>query len=504
VRADLSEAIKEEFDRVNLRERREYRDRKARGDLRRGEEEPTARKVTQALIGNVVQALTGPTLLPASTEPPAWLGGEAPFPPREVLAAANGLLHLPTLEPLPPTPAFFSPNVLGYAFDPDAPAPGAWLDFLRQLWPNDPESVETLQEWFGYCLSADTSQQKMILLVGPRRSGKGTLARVLKGLVGENNVAGPTVSSLTASFGLWPLLGKTVAIVSDARLSGRSDATVLTERLLSISGEDTLTVDRKHLPPVHAKLPTRFLILTNELPRVQDPSGALAGRMLTLRLTESFYGREDPGLTGRLLAELPGILLWAVEGWRRLRDRGHFRQPESGRELLDHLEDLGSPIGAFIREWCVVGPDRQVAKADLYQRWSEWCAAERREPPGTPPRSGGTCSPPSRASAPASPGKRGGGRTSTRGSACSCPEWQGWQPLPSLHRGGEQGGGLGCAIESTPCLPCHPRPPEPRGKNISREYRGRAIACQGRGLGAPPGRRGGGRPGPLREGEPPC
>jgi putative DNA primase/helicase len=239
-----------------------------------------------------------------------------------------------------------------------------------------------VQEWFGYSLLPDTRQQKMLLLVGPKRSGKGTIGRVLKGLVGEKNVAGPTLSSLATSFGLSPLLGKTVAVISDARLSGRTDANVITERLLAISGEDWLTVDRKHLPAVDVKLPTRFVILTNELPRMNDASGALAGRLLLLRLTKSFYGKEDPALTARLLDELPGILLWAVEGWRRLQDRKHFLQPESGRELLGHLEDLASPIGAFIRECCEVGQDQQVAKAELYERWKRWCEQGGREHPG--------------------------------------------------------------------------------------------------------------------------
>ena len=382
VRANLCEAIKAEFDRVNLLELKDFQQRKKDGGLRRGDEVPTARKVTQGLVGNVMQALTGQTVLPASTRQPAWLGGTGPFPADEVLAAVNGLIHLPSLKFRPPTPNFFSPNVLDYPFDTTAPHPADWLAFLNQLWPGDRQSVETLQEWFGYCLLPDTCQQKMLLLVGPKRSGKGTIARVLKGLVGENNIAGPTLSSLATSFGLWPLLGKTVGIVSDARLSGRTDITVITERLLSISGEDTLTVDRKHLPPVHVKLPTRFMILTNELPKASDSSGALAGRMLLLRLTESFYGREDEGLTQRLVAELPGILLWAIEGWRQLRGRRHFNQPDSGRELLGHLEDLASPIGAFIRECCVVGAERQVAKADLYQGWMAWCQRSGREHPG--------------------------------------------------------------------------------------------------------------------------
>jgi putative DNA primase/helicase len=169
------------------------------------------------------------------------------------------------------------------------------------------------------------------------------------------------------------LLGKSVAIVSDARLSGRTDVTVVVERLLSISGEDAQTVDRKHMTPVTTKLSVRFVVMTNELPRLSDPSGALVGRLVVLRQALSWYGREDTGLTDRLLGELPGILLWAIEGWQRLRERGHFVQPESGRRLVGDMEDLASPVGAFVRECCELGPGYQASARDLWERWQEWC-----------------------------------------------------------------------------------------------------------------------------------
>src|SRR5262249_16435837 len=146
---------------------------------------------------------------------------------------------------------------------------------LAQLWPNDPQSIETLQDWLGYLLTQDTRQQKMLVIVGPRRSGKGTIARIIRAMIGEENVTGPTLAGLAPNFGLWSLLGKPVAIVSDARLSHRTDSAIVTERLLSITGEDALTVDRKCMEPVTVKLPTRFVILTNELPRLGDSSGAL-------------------------------------------------------------------------------------------------------------------------------------------------------------------------------------------------------------------------------------
>src|SRR5205823_3068327 len=137
----------------------------------------------------------------------------------------------------------------------------------------------------------------------------------------------------------------------------RSDAAVVVERLLSISGEDPQTIDRKNLEPVTLKLPVRFVIMTNELPRLNDPSGALVGRLVVLRQTESWYGREDTNLTDKLMTELPSILRWSITGWGRLYGRGHFIEPDSGRNIVRDLEDLSSPIGAFIRECCNVGQE---------------------------------------------------------------------------------------------------------------------------------------------------
>jgi putative DNA primase/helicase len=166
-------------------------------------------------------------------------------------------------------------------------------------------------------------------------------------------------------------------------LSGRADAQVIAERLLSISGEDAITVDRKHVEPWTGTLPTRFVILTNELPRIADASGALASRFVVLVMKESFYGREDHGLTDRLLAELPGIFNWAVAGWRRLTERGHFLMPASSSEAVADIESLSSPILAFLHATCVVEPGAEVSCKALFERWREWCESQGRVHVGT-------------------------------------------------------------------------------------------------------------------------
>jgi putative DNA primase/helicase len=340
-------------------------------------------KPTAAMVTNVLDALRAAAYLDNAIAPPAWLHPAHDTPAAEIVACSNGLLHLRTLRLFSHTPGFFTLNALDYPFEQGGPEPRQWLAFLDQLWPDDHEAIDTVQEVFGYCLTADTRQQKAFLLIGPKRSGKGTIARVLTHLVGLENTVAPTLAGLAMNFGLAPLIGKRVAIISDARLGGRADQYAIAERLLSITGEDTITVDRKYMSAWTGQLLVRFLVISNELPRLSDSSCALASRFIVLVLTQSFYGREDQTLTARLLTELPGILNWTIAGWRRLTERGHFLQPRSALDAVRQLEDLGSPIGAFLRERCIIGAEHSVGVSRLFAAWEQWCKTQGRDHPGT-------------------------------------------------------------------------------------------------------------------------
>jgi putative DNA primase/helicase len=344
---------------------------------------PIPFKPSRAKVGEVAAALTAVTQIDSQIEPPGWLTLKGGPPATELFACGNGLLHLPTGKLHPPSPDYFNLNASEAIFDPKAPKPKQWLGFLDQLFGDDRQAIELLQDWFGYSLSPDTSQQKILGAIGPRRSGKGTIARVLTMLLGPSAVCGPTMSSLAQPFGLEPLITKSLAIVSDVRIGARTDKTSLTERLLSISGEDRLTVQRKFIAAWNGRLPTRIMMLSNELPTLADGSGAYAGRLLLLILTRSFYGKEDPALTGKLLAELSGILNWSIDGYRRLQKRGHFIQPDSAADAMDDIELLGSPVKAFIRECCDMKPGLVVTVDELWDAWEIWSAKEGRLSSGT-------------------------------------------------------------------------------------------------------------------------
>jgi putative DNA primase/helicase len=169
----------------------------------KNDNKPVPFKPNSARVSDVIDALASVCNLDGQMEPPTWLDDADQYPDAaEMLPVANGLLHLPSGKLYPSTPAYFGLSASGVAFDPEAPEPVHWHAFLADLFGTDIEAITTLQDWFGYVLAPDTSQQKILLIVGPRRSGKGTLARVITAMLGRDSVTAPTLSGLQTNFGL--------------------------------------------------------------------------------------------------------------------------------------------------------------------------------------------------------------------------------------------------------------------------------------------------------------
>jgi putative DNA primase/helicase len=340
--------------------------------------------------------------VPGEVSAPAWLPGTHPavvgaktHSPGDLRACSNGLVDIITGEKFLHTPYFLTMNSVDYLYDPEAERP-RFEKFLDEVWPGsstqrpddfddwsdeqkDPQlRRELVQEIFGYLLSSDARKQKLFLFTGKPRSGKGTLARVLKGLVGEDNVIGFALDSLDNEFGLEDLIDKQVAIVGDARLDGKSHKAVT--RLLSISGEDKITINRKHEKKWLGTLGVRFLILTNPLLNFTDASGVIATRFIPVVFSESFEGRENENLTAELLTELPGILNWAIEGLKRLRARGHFVLPPSSLDVIVKLKRKAAPVLNFIDDECELGPNYQIKRDDLYPIYQGWCETNGHHP----------------------------------------------------------------------------------------------------------------------------
>jgi putative DNA primase/helicase len=371
--------VKAELDRCNVVAVKLWKEEQARKALAGGRKSlpPQVPKVTRNLIVNVAQALAAMASVDRRDRvPPFWVSPRPGDPdPADLLPARNGLVDLggdtPALRPH--TPRLFSTSSLPYDYRPDAPPPARWLGFLDCQWRDDPDSVTELQKWFGLILAPETKHQKMLVLIGPSRSGRSTIREVMTELVGPDNVAATSPLSLASNFGLEPLVGKTLGIMGDARTPNTEEAAVMMDRLLRITGCDPVDVNRKgRLQLDGVRLPIRLVLISNEMPNLRDNGGAIVNRYLPLLMTMSFAGREDPDLPAALKAEISSILNWAIEGRRRLREDEKFLAPESAAHLLDVAREMASPVAVFVDEVCVLEAGAKIECRLLWAHFDSW------------------------------------------------------------------------------------------------------------------------------------
>ncbi len=256
-----------------------------------------------------------------------------------------------------------------FPYDPAATCP-LWEKFLTEALPES-DDRELLQEWCGYCLGAETEQQKMLSLYGRSRAGKGTVLRVMEALVGADNVATSSLTQLSSPHGLENMIGKSVLMFGDVRWNNSNVADAV-KLLLEISGEDTVAVNPKNRPIINIRLGVRVMFAGNHLPRVNDPSGAFAARLMSLHFTQSFEGREDPKLTAKLHAELPGIFNWALDGADRLAARGAFVESRGSLAAKESVRDNGAGVRAFFDEYLYEDSTEKVSEDAVMRAYEHW------------------------------------------------------------------------------------------------------------------------------------
>jgi len=92
-----------------------------------------------------------------------------------------------------------------------------------------------------------------------------------------------------------------------------------------------------------------------------------------VKFDQSFYGREDVDLRNKLEREISGIAVRCMAAYRRLVERGKFKQPESGIELERKALEESDAYTAFVNDTFVIDKVAMVNCAVVKLKFEEWC-----------------------------------------------------------------------------------------------------------------------------------
>lgn len=253
-------------------------------------------------------------------------------------------------------------------FDPKAKCE-RWLEFLLEAVP-DERDRNTLQEVFGYVLQAGNPHQLMVMLIGPKRSGKSTILRVMEALLGPENVSHQTLQALSSNrFSPAHLYGKMLNTFADLPVKVVKDLGILK----TLSGEDTLDVERKGKDFFRLTWGGKAIFSCNELPSLNRMDEAFFRRWLCIgvpNVTE--LAKVDPDLTTKLLKQLPGIFNWALDGRSRLALRGRFDPAMEESGIKGMWLDSANPMRIYVRDRVVTERGCEVPTERVYEDYLNW------------------------------------------------------------------------------------------------------------------------------------
>jgi putative DNA primase/helicase len=241
---------------------------------------------------------------------------------------------------------------LPVAYNPDAPAPVIWLNFLHGLL--HAEDIPTLQEFIGYCLIPSNKGQRMMVIKGNGGEGKSQI---------ENRFARADLEHIL------------LCVDDDMRM----EALRQTNYVKSIvTAQGKMDLERKGKQSYQGWMFARLLAFSNgDLQALYDRSDGFYRRQLVLTTKEKPADRaDDPDLAEKMKAEAEGIFLWALEGLQRLvANNFKFTESDRIRENREAVKRDNNNIFDFMESegYIRLKADASISSKDFYEIYRMWC-----------------------------------------------------------------------------------------------------------------------------------
>lgn len=305
-----------------------------------------------------------------------------------ILNTPGGVVDLRTGQMRPHRRDDLLTKITGAAPGGDCPT---WHEFLRDITQADKQDekqhdeqadlIAYLQRWIGYMLTGQTREHAFLFAYGPGGNGKGVLMGTVAAMLGNYATTAPMETFMASQQDRHPtdlagLRGARLVVAQETE-AGR----VLAEaRIKALTGGDRISARFMRGDFFEFVPAFKLVMVGNHRPVIRNPDDAMRRRLHLLPLTYR-PPQPDATLPVRLLAELPGILAWAIEGCMAWQREG-LGLPKAVKEATDSYFAEQDLLAQWIAERCEVKRGAKSASSALFRDWKAWAEA-RGEIPGT-------------------------------------------------------------------------------------------------------------------------
>ncbi len=253
--------------------------------------------------------------------------------------------------------------------------------FLESTWADCPdytERVTFLLEYIGAAMLRVTWRHKANpLFVGAKDSGKSVMLSAVRACFPPGTVASVTLQDMGKRFGLSPLIGASVNLVTELPAA----ALKATEKAKGLLVGDPVNVEAKYRTPFPFRCTIGHMFAGNELPAIADD--ALRERFVVLDFPNVIPAtQQDKYLPDKIAAEAQAIASCAIHmAAQGVVARGDFIRPTSSAGLSRGWAMASDNVASWAAASIEAGRDEDFKPtADLHAVYVSWCSVMAERP----------------------------------------------------------------------------------------------------------------------------
>lgn len=303
--------------------------------------------------------------------------------PLNLIGFNNGIYNImtDTLEPFSPQHNIL--NKIPWDYNPAAKS--ELVDsVLDKLSCNDTDIRYLLEEVAGACLyrSNTLGGGKAIMLIGDKENGKSTYIHMIETMLGKSNVSNLDFNELGDRFSTVMLYGKLANLGDDISDRYRDDVSLFKK----ISTGETIKAEEKGKAPINFTPYSTLIFSANNLPKMNDPTGAALRRLLIVPMKAKFSKSDtdyDPAIRYKLQQKehIEYFIQCALDGLNDVLENKKFTVPDKVQKESEEYEKENNPLLAFIEDSGIDNIINEPTK-EVYTRYQVFCVENGFKPLG--------------------------------------------------------------------------------------------------------------------------
>lgn len=303
-----------------------------------------------------------------------------------LLAVQNGVVDLRTGQLIEPRSDYYITVKSPIAYNPDAPTPERFCQFMNEITCGDVELREYLLRILGYCLTGEIKEQAFFVFYGNGANGKSVLVNLLRNILGT--LTGSVAQDAFILKRNGNSLNPSLVNVKDTRMAfvseGNNGQEMDSALIKSISGGDDVQARELYKGFISLNPHFKIFITTNYMPAINFADDAMLRRTKIIRFENQFTGDKcDYELPGKLQAEAEGILKLLISYAVKYYQEGLAPyEPESISLNYNRCRAENDSIFSFICDYVQQSDDDKnyIQSSVLYNYYIVYCQTIGKKP----------------------------------------------------------------------------------------------------------------------------